>query len=567
MDGHKSGLYGHKSGGVSVRTCDAGVCHTATTGADGQCRTGANSTHTTSDGCTAAGKSCNASCPTGYASSGDTTFTCVSNDPIFHKEEWSSGQLVCTLNSCPRATSPPLPGRARWARNGDPGSVYPLDRRFLPAGAVWNATCSPGFFASRGTGVRTCHSAGANGAMGWSGEPLVCTQDDFCPHSQLDTHSYWADCDFRCDVKCHNLCEPGYQRANAHAPEYTCTCANISDDGHHNTWKGPASTPCLGCRNATSGIPLRCDCDYPPVEGARSCRGMAGEPCIDFTCHDGYHAASSDAPHDYTCTANKTWSGGTQLCQRDVPAVLPEGFWAYLVIAICGIVVVCVSMCAFRRSRPIMPDVLMAATAVAAFSLAAIASGASSQSWDLFCVAVTATSTVPVPFIIRRYERTLGQLSDPQLPERKTYLGPFGFLLFIYGLVDVVVDVMLCNSLLKCGLDMLFCCVVSTLVVTTLMTWYLGWSTLRHVVASDGRPGSPAKAWLSDNPILGPAIVLASSSRLNSMAILRLRMCGTMLIDFPDSADHRFFHFLRHAGMYHVRDTEIFNVRSLIDEL
>ena len=35
------------------------------------------------------------------------------------------------------------------------------------------------------------------------------------------------------------------------------------------------------------------------------------------------------------------------------------------------------------------------------------------------------------------------------------------------------------------------------------------------------------------------------------MAILRLRLRGKLLIGFPDSEDHRFFFFLRNAGLYH----------------
>ena len=39
------------------------------------------------------------------------------------------------------------------------------------------------------------------------------------------------------------------------------------------------------------------------------------------------------------------------------------------------------------------------------------------------------------------------------------------------------------------------------------------------------------------------------------MAILRLRICGCQLIDFPDSQDQRYFHFLKNAGMYHCKYT------------
>ena len=57
-----------------------------------------------------------------------------------------------------------------------------------------------------------------------------------------------------------------------------------------------------------------------------------------------------------------------------------------------------------------------------------------------------------------------------------------------------------------------------------------------------------AFAQLADNQVLAPLIVLASSSRLDSMAILRLRMRGKLLLDFPDSDDHRFFHYIEPDG-------------------
>ena len=50
---------------------------------------------------------------------------------------------------------------------------------------------------------------------------------------------------------------------------------------------------------------------------------------------------------------------------------------------------------------------------------------------------------------------------------------------------------------------------------------------------------------------MGALIVLASSSNLSSVAILRLRICGKTLVDFPDSPDHRFWFFLKNAGLYH----------------
>ena len=46
-------------------------------------------------------------------------------------------------------------------------------------------------------------------------------------------------------------------------------------------------------------------------------------------------------------------------------------------------------------------------------------------------------------------------------------------------------------------------------------------------------------------------VVLASSSRLNSMAILRLKIGDKVLLDFDDSKDHRYFQFVRNAAMFH----------------
>jgi hypothetical protein len=141
--------------------------------------------------------------------------------------------------------------------------------------------------------------------------------------------------------------------------------------------------------------------------------------------------------------------------------------------------------------------------------------------------------------------------ADPHLKPEKTWLGPWGLLMFVYGLVDLVIDVLFCASLWQCDQYVLFACGIATNVVTAGMTWYLGGRTLRSIVVNDRREGSPAKSWLSDNQILGPLIVLASTSRLNSMAILRLKICGRPLLSFDDSDNHRYFHFMRNSGMFH----------------
>ena len=142
-------------------------------------------------------------------------------------------------------------------------------------------------------------------------------------------------------------------------------------------------------------------------------------------------------------------------------------------------------------------------------------------------------------------------------------LGAFGLFMFFYGITDLVLDVSLCLTLSTCGQTILFVCCLTTLTVTTLMTCFLDYTTLRAIVTSDERPQNPARQWLMDNPVVGPTIVLLSSSRLNSMAILRLRICGITLLDFPDSDSHKFFHFMRNSGLYHFWVEDIPHARAL----
>jgi hypothetical protein len=62
--------------GIPVRTCNEGSCTAATTGAQGQCRSGFPKHKTNNKGCTDKGHHCTAACPAGYAARGTTTFKC-----------------------------------------------------------------------------------------------------------------------------------------------------------------------------------------------------------------------------------------------------------------------------------------------------------------------------------------------------------------------------------------------------------------------------------------------------------------------------------------------------------
>ena len=49
-----------------------------------------------------------------------------------------------------------------------------------------------------------------------------------------------------------------------------------------------------------------------------------------------------------------------------------------------------------------------------------------------------------------------------------------GALLFVHGVLDLVLDVMFCVTLLRCGELLLLGCAATTLLATFLTTWYLG---------------------------------------------------------------------------------------------
>ena len=153
-------------------------------------------------------------------------------------------------------------------------------------GAVCSATCKQGYYRSSGNSTRTCEINSNGPGVGWSGDPLICTSDYTCPR-ELDTDvhiGHWGGmCNPECGNNCTAWCSENYLTADRYkAKDYTCDC-----EGENPVWKrglpGDAAATgidtCLGCFDG-AGKPVKCDCDFPPVENALSCHGMAtaGEP-------------------------------------------------------------------------------------------------------------------------------------------------------------------------------------------------------------------------------------------------------------------------------------------------
>lgn len=171
------------------------------------------------------------------------------------------------------------------------------------------------------------------------------------------------------------------------------------------------------------------------------------------------------------------------------------------------------------------------------------------EDWEVFCAVVTAASLLTVPCVIVLFRATLANLEDMQLPQGKDSLGWWGLLFFVVGVLDLFSDCGLCITLFMCEEWHLLICSATTIVVTTAVTLYLGFSTLTTIRTDD--PDSRASSWLmsGQNGIVTSVIIIASASRLESMAILRLRLCGWDVLDFP--MGDKYFHFVRHAGVYH----------------
>jgi hypothetical protein len=120
-----------------------------------------------------------------------------------------------------------------------------------------------------------------------------------------------------------------------------------------------------------------------------------------------------------------------------------------------------------------------------------------------------------------------------------------GAFMFAWGLLDLALDIGQSFSLASCGHWWLFACSTTTLLVTTAVCVLLGSHILSQVAISN----EDARAWLANHGKLTALVVMASASRLESVAVLRLRLCEHDLIDLP--IQPAYFHFIRHAGMFH----------------
>jgi hypothetical protein len=164
------------------------------------------------------------------------------------------------------------------------------------------------------------------------------------------------------------------------------------------------------------------------------------------------------------------------------------------------------------------------------------------------------------PSISKRFKISLADRKgphwrDPAADSADDALHWGGTILFLIGCFDFVADILLVLSLARCSQWVLLACGITSIVLTTALTWYFAilWKQATTDYGSLNR-GESAQWWAQNGRMLWPLLVILSSSRLDSLAIVRYRGCSGELnsrLNFEDSADRRYWHFIRNAGMYH----------------
>jgi hypothetical protein len=431
---------------------------------------------------------CDVACDSGYIGAGDGRWSCSAN------RLWTGGNLSC---------------QCKWL--GQPATHGAANCKSDPC----EATCAHGYRTGPGDATYTC------GADGWTGGSLECLPDcrqqqDMCQHGGV------CQTDGRC--RCQKPAQNAADSNNSwfgNLCERKCTAAMCQ---HRGVCVALPLQPPMPVMQPTAG----------GVRGGlskntRSSRALAPPPATDFSCN------CSDGWVGLDCSVN-----GNGLCDLSgCGNVDPHAKCQLSTTNTLGYTCTCSpryeALYEGKRVSCVLAD----------------GNGGSLSNWHIAAACATVLSVLAVPLILKKFKKRLENVTAPmptfRLGEGQDAMGIFGLMMFFFGLTDLMVDLGLCFALASCGQTLLLWCALVTLVNTTILTWWLGYSTLREIMLY-----SPdARQWTTQHPTMGPLIVLASSSNLSSMAILRLRLCGRMLVDFPDSDDHRFFHFLRHAGLYH----------------
>jgi hypothetical protein len=163
-------------------------------------------------------------------------------------------------------------------------------------------------------------------------------------------------------------------------------------------------------------------------------------------------------------------------------------------------------------------------------------------------VSVTWASLGLLPSIVGRFRedlRAVGDQPEISLSQRNDAVGWIGLLKFMWGVADIVQDVALCVSLAQSSSWWLFSCAAASSLVTTSTSLYLG----HHLFKAAALHDHDCRDWTREHGALVAIVYLLSVSRLESLAILRLRLCESEVWMMP--MERKYFHFVRQSGLVH----------------
>jgi hypothetical protein len=124
-----------------------------------------------------------------------------------------------------------------------------------------------------------------------------------------------------------------------------------------------------------------------------------------------------------------------------------------------------------------------------------------------------------------------------------------GLLMFGFGVVDLVQDGWLMAEVWQLpNAGPLLFAVGSSTIATSIMSLTLGFSLLTEI---RGR-NQASEAWMLRHSQLASVVVFASISRIESIAILRLRPCGRHFSVLSLPMQPKYFFFIQNLGAYHL---------------
>ena len=201
-----------------------------------------------------------------------------------------------------------------------------------------------------------------------------------------------------------------------------------------------------------------------------------------------------------------------------------------------------------------------------------------SDGWRLACAIVTACGSASLVYVVPYFRRTLRSLRRLKLPEDDREQGVGGLLLFVCGIVDLLLSLRTCWGLFACdGVRdsyVLALCFLAALTVNYATTAGLALHTLDRIREDSAHDHGTEAPLLRDatrllvehvlkvrccqrreatsstnsalrHPKLLPMLVAGSIPRIQSLAMLRSKIRGHEVMEYPMDDKHMFF--LRNA--------------------